>query len=111
MKNMHNTPTRQAIIDQMLRIAREDAPWVWGYHPKEYGLSHRWISNVKPNQIARNELKYLRIDPELRERRRQEWNQPVLWPIGLGLVVLIVLMIPAIVSYRRRERMAGKASA
>jgi ABC-type transport system substrate-binding protein len=111
MKNMHNSPKRQAIIDQMLIIAREDAPWVWGYHPKEYGLSHRWISNVKPNQIARNELKYLRIDPVLRERRRQEWNQPVLWPIGLGLVVLIVLMIPAIVSYRRRERMAGKASA
>jgi ABC-type transport system substrate-binding protein len=111
MKNMHNTPKRQAIIDQMLSIAREDAPWVWGYHPKEYGLSHRWISNVKPNQIARNGLKYLRIDPALRERRRQEWNQPVLWPLGLGLVVLIVLTIPAIVGYRRRERMAGKAPA
>ena len=95
----------------MLRIAREDAPWVWGYHPKDYGLSHSWVSNVKPNQIARNGLKYLRIDAALRERRREEWNQPILWPIGLGLGVLIALMIPAIVSYRRRERMVGKASA
>ena len=41
-------------IDQQLKIAREDAPWVWGYHPKDYGLAHAWVKNVKPNQMARN---------------------------------------------------------
>jgi oligopeptide transport system substrate-binding protein len=111
MKNLDNGPERQAIIDAMLQTAREDAPWVWGFHPTEYGLSHRWVANVKPNQIARNGLKYQRIDPVLRERSRQEWNQPVVWPLALGCIAIIAVMIPAIVSYRRRERMAGRAAA
>src|SRR5690606_3206844 len=107
MKNLENGPERQAIIDQMLRIAREDAPWVWGYHPKDYRLAHQWVFNAKPSQIARNGLKYQRVDPVLREAMRREWNQPVLWPIAVLALVLIVLAAPAVVSYRRRERMAA----
>lgn len=111
MKNLDNGPERQAIIDRMLKIAREDAPWAWGFHPRDYGLSHQWVTNAKPNQIARNGLKYQRVDPVLREARRGEWNQPVLWPIFLGLAALIALAAPAFVSYRRKERMAGRAPA
>jgi ABC-type oligopeptide transport system substrate-binding subunit len=111
MKNLDNGPQRQALIDEMLRIARADAPWVWGFHPKEYGLAHRWIANVKPNQIARNGLKYQRIDPQLRAQQRAQWNQPVLWPIALVVAGLLALVIPAIAGYRRRERMAGRQGA
>ena len=67
MKNMPNGPERQAIIDRMVAIARADAPWAWGFHPKEYALAHAWMANVKPNQMARNSLKYYRLDPALRE--------------------------------------------
>ncbi len=63
MRNMDNGPERQAIIDEMLEIARRDAPWVWGLHPKEYSLFQPWVFNQKPNQMARNGLKYVRIDP------------------------------------------------
>jgi ABC-type transport system substrate-binding protein len=111
MKNLDNGPERQAIIDQMLAIVREDTPWAGGLHPKEYGLSHRWVSNLKPNQMARNGLKYQRIDPALRAASREAWNQPVLWPIAAALAVLVALTIPAIRGYRRRERMAAKAPA
>jgi len=111
MKNMDNGPERQAIIDRMLKIAREDAPWAWGYHPKDYGLSHQWVMNAKPNQIARNGRKYQRIDPQLREAKRREWNQPVLWPVLVGVMALIALAVPAVVSYRRRERSAGRLQA
>ena len=110
MKNLENGPERQRIIDQMLTIVREDAPWAGGLHPKEYGLSHRWVANLKPNQMARNGLKYQRIDPALRAQSREAWNQPVLWPIAAGLALFVVLTIPAVRSYRRRERMAGKAA-
>ena len=110
MKNLDNGPERQKIIDQMLAILREDAPWAGGLHPKEYGLSHRWIANLKPNQMARNGLKYQRIDPALRAQSREGWNRPVLWPIAVVLALLVALTIPAIRSYRRRERMAGKAA-
>ncbi len=108
MKNMENEPRRQAIIDQMVRIVREDAPWTWGFHPKDYVLSHAWVMNSKPNKMARNGLKYIRVDPELRERMREDWNRPAMWPLAAILAVLVLGSLPAYVSYRRRERMAAK---
>ncbi len=108
MKNMESGVRRQAIIDQMVRIAREDAPWAWGFHPRDYVLSHAWVKNSKPNKMARNGLKYIRVDPELRERKREEWNRPVMWPLIAVLAVLILGSAPAYASYRRRERMAAK---
>ena len=107
MKNMDNGPQRQAIIDKMVTIARNDAPWVWGFHPKDYGLFHGWMQNVKPNQMARNNLKYERINAALRSRERSEWNQPVLWPVLLILAVLVASAVPALRAYRRKERMAA----
>lgn len=109
MKNMDNGPERQAIIDQMVKIAREDAPWVWGFHPKEYGLSHAWVKNRKPNNMARNGLKFARIDGALREARRAEWNAPVVWPLIALVAFLVVGSLPAWISYRRRERRAALA--
>jgi hypothetical protein len=61
----------------------------------------------KPNTITRNTLKYARPDPELRERRREEWNQPVVWPLGVVLALLLAASAPAYFSFRRRERMAA----
>lgn len=111
MKNLDNGPEREALIERMLKIVREDAPWAGGFHPKDYGLSHQWVYNAKPNQIARNGLKYQRIDPALRESKRAQWNQPVVWPVVVGLALVLILSLPALVSYRRRERMAGKVHA
>jgi oligopeptide transport system substrate-binding protein len=108
MKNMDSGPRRLAIIDQMVKLARDDAPWVWGFHPKTYGLAHAWVRPGKPNVITRNTLKYVRVDPELRERKREEWNHPVVWPLALILAALLLASAPAYVSYRRRERTAAK---
>jgi hypothetical protein len=95
----------------MVEIARRDAPWFWGIHPKEYSLRHSWLSNDKPNNMARNNIKYLRLDVERRAALRREWNHPVLWPAGLILLLLIASAVPAMVSYRRRERMAARPAA
>jgi ABC-type transport system substrate-binding protein len=103
MRHMDNGPERQAIIDRMLEIVRRDAPWVWGFYPKAFGLYHGWLANAKPNLMANNGLKYLRLDPALRERRRREWNEPVLWPLWLGLACLVGVLTPAAISYWRRE--------
>ena len=83
MKNMPNSPARQLIIDHMLEILRRDAPWLWGYHPKDYVLHHSWLHNSKPNKMANNNLKYLRIDDAQRDVMRKQWNQPLLWPLWL----------------------------
>jgi hypothetical protein len=88
MKDMQHSPERQRIIDRMVEILQRDAPWVWGFYPKDYLLYHSWLSNLKPNTMARNNLKYLRLDPAKRAALRREWNQPVLWPLGLALLLL-----------------------
>jgi oligopeptide transport system substrate-binding protein len=108
MKNMANGPERERIIDRMVGIARRDAPWIWGIHPKDYSLSHAWLANDKPNNMARNNLKYLKLDVGLREALRREWNRPVVWPAVLVLLLLFASAIPAVLSYRRRERMAAR---
>jgi ABC-type transport system substrate-binding protein len=108
MKNIPNGPERQAIIDRMVAIARADAPWVWGFHPKDYGLGHAWLHNVKPNQMARNGLKFYRIDTALREAQRAAWNQPVIWPLAALVAVLVATVLAGAHAYRRRERMAAR---
>jgi ABC-type transport system substrate-binding protein len=109
MKNMYNGPERQAIIDRVVEIARRDAPWVWSLFPKEYTLYHSWVRNRKPHSIANNGLKYQRIDPALRSQRRREWNQPVLWPAVALLAAVGLSLVPAVRTYRRRERQTAKA--
>src|SRR5690606_3350879 len=104
MKNMEHGPQRVQIIDRMIAILREDAPWLWGYHPKEFALYHSWYQNIKPNRMAYNTVKYLRIDPALREQKRREWNEPIIWPIGGGIILLAIGLMPAWFAYRRRER-------
>jgi oligopeptide transport system substrate-binding protein len=107
MREMENGPERQAVVDKMLEIARRDSPWIWGLHPKEYGLAHKWVGNRKPNKMANNSLKYLRVDPRQRDVLRERWNRPVLWPAVVLVCVLAAAAIPAVTLYRRRERSAA----
>ncbi len=104
MKNMENGPQRQRMIDRMVAVLREDAPWVWGMHPKNFGLYHSWYRNTKPNLMANNTLKYVRLDPVERARLRNEWNRPVLWPLWGGGLLLLLLIIPAWLGVRNKER-------
>ena len=109
MRNMPNSPERQQIIDRMTEIFRRDAPWIGGFHPKNYSLTHGWLANTKPNEMADNTLKYWRIDGARRKALRQKWNPPVLWPILLILAAFVAATVPAVLGYRRRERQAAKA--
>jgi len=103
VKNMENTPQRAELINRMMDIARHDAPWVWGYFPKQFSLHHAWYKNVKTNLMANNALKYRRIDPAMRAALQAQWNRPVRWPLyALGLLLLLVVL-PAFIGYRRRQ--------
>lgn len=104
MKNMDNTPQRREIIRRMNRILQEDAPWIFGFHPKSYTLSHDWLYNRKPNDVANNGLKYQRIDAAARERLRRAWNPPVVWPLALAALAAVAILIVAALAWRRRER-------
>jgi peptide/nickel transport system substrate-binding protein len=103
MRAMNNSPERQAIIDRMVAILRHDSPWVWGFHPVDYTLRHSWVFNAKPTKVGNNTLKYQRIDPILRERLREEWNRPVIWPLLLVVGLVGLAILPAVIGHRRRE--------
>jgi ABC-type transport system substrate-binding protein len=104
IENMTNTPERAALIQEMLAIAREDAPWMWGVHPVGYGLYHSWYHNAKPLTFGGNTLKYKRLDPVVREQKRAAWNAPVTAPLWVALGLFVLSTIPATLSIYRRQR-------
>ena len=103
MKTMKSTPERMEIIRQMVKISREDAPWVWGIHPKSLALSHAWYRNVVPNAMANNTLKYKRIDAALRVEKQKKWNQPVVMPLIIMALFLLVMVFSLRRIYRNRQ--------
>ncbi len=108
MKNMNNGPKRLEIIKQMTEIVQNDAPWLWGFHPKAFSLFHDWYKNVKPNLMANNTLKYKKVDAEKRYVERAKWNKPNVRPLIYLAIFLLLSFIPAILAFRKRERSALK---
>lgn len=106
MKNMPNTPERQKIIDQMVDIVREDAPWVWGMHSKSFSLSQHWMSPDIQHHFGGNTLKYTWLNPQLRIEKIQAWNRPHIWQAGWLIMLLILGLAAALwqISYRQRHR-------
>lgn len=105
MKNMPNSPERQAIIEKMVDILRHDSPWIFAYHPKTFSLQHGWYKNTKPFIMSNTgTIKYKRIDTEQRNQLREQWNPPIVWPLILIIAAIVGLVIPAVMAYRRHER-------
>jgi ABC-type transport system substrate-binding protein len=111
MRTMPNSPERQKLIDRMVQIFRHDAPWIGGFHPKNFLLFHSWLGNAKANEMSDNKLKYLKVDSANRATRRAEWNHPVVWPLVVLLLLLVAAIVAAIRSWRQRERMAARPAA
>ncbi len=107
MKSMENSPLRQSIINEMMEIARHDAPWVFGFFPTQFSLHHSWVKNSKPNLMANNTLKYQRLEPALRAQLQNEWNRPVRWPLYTMAIIVIVIVLPAFVGFRRQQRLSA----
>jgi oligopeptide transport system substrate-binding protein len=104
MKNRGNDAERQQWIDEMVDIARHDAPWVWGIYSESLTLSQQWVAPIKVNTISLNTLKYMAIDVQLRNKLIDAWNRPVLWPIGLLFLLLVLLLLPFIFAFRKKQQ-------
>ena len=104
IKTMKNSPLRKKKIEEMLDIVREDAPWIWGVHPKSLSLFHQWYKNVLPNAMANNTLKYKRVNAKLRAKKQKEWNQPVLLPLVFLALFVILMGFFLHRIYRKRQK-------
>ena len=103
IKTMETSPERLTKVKKMISIARQDAPWVWGFHPKSMGLFHSWYDNVLPNDMANNTLKYKRINGEKRAEMQAQWNQPVIWPLVLFVLFILLSIYPLYRAYQARQ--------
>ena len=83
LRNLENGPEKARVIDEMLCIVQQDAPWSFGYFPTSAAALHHWVKNAKPTQMIRNNMQFVRIDAQERATFIREWNKPVAWPLML----------------------------
>lgn len=104
MKDMPNGPERAEVIAKMLAILQKESPWIWGFFPKTVILNHSWVGPRQANPIANNTLKYASIDGPLRYQKQQQWNQPQTQAIGILTAIFLLIFIPAMWSYHRKNQ-------
>ena len=108
MRTMQQGPERAKLLQRMLDIVRKDAPWFTGYYKKEFFLNNQWVYNNKRHGISSATLKYVRIDPDLRQHKQQAWNQPKLLPLITSLILITLLVLAAITAYQKRQQVVIK---
>lgn len=82
---------RGPVIDQMVALARDDAPWAFTSFPTHLFLNQPWLHNAKPGlNFSRA---YWRIDATQRDAARASLNRPARWPWAMlgGVLLLRVL--------------------
>jgi len=109
MQTLDDGPERQQVMDQMLAIVREDAPWAWGYWAYVGLAFQSWVHNGKPSIVIRDQTWFYRIDPKLRVAKQAEWNEPTWWPMGLLALAALALAWIGRRGYRARQQATAKA--
>ena len=66
---MEPGPARDALYRRMQQIVMEDVPWVLTYYPTSYTLHYDWVANLRNNEYAHGNRKFLRLEGELRRER------------------------------------------
>jgi ABC-type transport system substrate-binding protein len=109
LKTLDDGPRKQAVIDEMVVLVQQDAPWAFGYFPWGGMAFQPWVHNGKPSVLIRDMAKYYRVDTALRVQKQREWNRPVLWPVLLLALLPLAAAVAAWRGWRRRERASARA--
>jgi ABC-type transport system substrate-binding protein len=108
LKTMDDGPAKQAVIDKMVRILQDDAPWSMGFYPWASTAVQGWVKNSKPAILIRDHGRYLRLDVPTRVAALQAWNKPVWWPLALLAAALVAIVVFTLRSFKQRERVNGR---
>ena len=108
MKTLPDGAAKQALIDKMVHILQVDAPWSFGFFPYASAAVQHWVYNSKPAILVRDHGRYLRLDVDERRRAQADWNKAVWWPMVLLTLAFAGLLLVAVRSFKRRERMNAR---
>ncbi len=111
MKALEDGPEKQALIDQMVALAQQDAPWTMGFFPYSSAATQRWVHNLKSTILIRDHGRYLRLDTADRAAAQAAWNRPRWWPMLALLAAAAALLWFVRAQLRRRERLDARGRA
>lgn len=111
MQTLGDTPRKQQVIDEMVAIVQQEAPWSFGYISWGGLAFQQWVHNGKPSIMIRDMAQYYRVDPALRVRLQAAWNRPVAWPLVLPALGVMVLIVLAWRGWRAREQATARRGA
>lgn len=104
MKSRPDDAVRRSIIDEMLTLLEEERAWIELVNPESFVLYHEWVTHYKPPGFEFSTLKYQGIDARRRSELRRDWNQPVMWPAYLLLLLTLAIIAPGVVSLIRERQ-------
>lgn len=107
LEAMNDSPERTELIRQATEILRRDAPCVWDYYPTSFNLTHHWLKNYKPHEVAQTFLKFRRIEQNARQQARTDWNKPPLKILAITAFLIAVAIDTAILLSRYRHANRG----
>ncbi len=108
MKTLDDGPDKQLLIDKLVHIAQEEAPWTMGFFPYASAAAQQWVHNYKPAILVRDHGRFLRLDVPRRVAAQAAWNHPVWWPLLALLVAALALWQLGRRTLRKRERTTGR---
>lgn len=103
MQTLDDGPEKQQVIDRMIAVAQQDAPWAWGYWPYTAQAAQHWVHNAKPSIIIRDAARFYRVDAAERARRQADWNRPVWWPLIVLLIGVVAILWMTRRGFQARE--------
>jgi ABC-type transport system substrate-binding protein len=108
MKALEDGPDKQRLVDEMVAIVRDDAPWTMGFFPHASAAVQSWVRNSQQVILIRDTGRYLRLDTAVRVAKLAQWNKPVWWPLGLMAAAVLALLWVGRRAIERRERMNAR---
>ena len=109
MRFLDDGPEKEALVRRMVAIVQRDMPWMFGFLPLSGGAYQSWVRNARATQMVRDALPYLRLEPELRAGKIQQWNRPVWWPLWTAAALALLAAWVVWRAARRREKQTGLA--
>lgn len=107
MRFLDDGPEKEALVKRMVAIVQRDMPWMFGFLPFSGGAYQSWVHNAVTTQMVRDALPYLRLDPEQRAEKIQEWNPPRWWPLWAAAALVLLAVGLVWRAARRREKRLG----